>query len=123
MGIFQKITGAVGGSSSDVNLDELMTAAESTAVEETPTTKADSYVVPMTLQHESDIQAAQQQLAGKNIVLLNVSSLSRNPQKLKAAVDKLHEYVSSINGDIARLDDDKILLTPAAVKIVKKRRH
>jgi len=122
MGIFQKITGAMGSASKEINVDEFMTAAESKQTDDVMHAKADAYVKPIKLERDSDMQRVEEELKNKNIVLLNVSVLSRNPDKLKMAIAKLRSFTMGLNGDIARIDDDKILLTPGAVKIVKKRK-
>jgi hypothetical protein len=48
--------------------------------------------------------------------------MKRNTAKLKMIVDNIKAHVHKINGDIARIDEDKILLTPTKVKIVKTRK-
>jgi len=84
---------------------------------------ADYYVKPIALQSESDVKAVQEELKQRNHVLLNFSPIQRNPAKLKATIMELKAFVNSINGDIARIDEDKILLTPHNVKIVKKKKY
>jgi SepF-like predicted cell division protein (DUF552 family) len=120
VGIFQGFGKAL-GSAKEFDVDELMTAAESEQVA-VMQEKADRYVMPFSLQNESDVKAVEQELGKNNIVLLNISVYARNPAKLKTAVDELKHFVSSVNGDMARIDGDKILLTPQKVKIVKKRK-
>ena len=63
-----------------------------------------------------------EELKSRNIILLNVSPMSKQPNKLKQTIDNIKMYVTKINGDIARIDNDKILLTPSKVKIVKSRK-
>jgi len=48
--------------------------------------------------------------------------MSRNTSKLKQIIGELKGYVAKTNGDIARIDNEKILLTPSKVKIVKHRK-
>ncbi len=124
MGILSDISKSLGSSSpsSGVDVDAFMTAAESKQVEasalESP---ADAYVKPIALQNDSDIKLVEEELAHKNIVLLSITPYARNPTRLKEAVTQLRAAASKINGDIARIEDDKILITPANVKIVKTR--
>jgi len=122
MSIFQRISKSM-GSGEELDLDSIMSAAEKPlSAQEAAPVRADAYVKSLALQSDNDLRTVQEELGGKNMVLLNISALSRNPAKLKLAVTKLTDYVRSINGDIARIDEDKILLTPANVKIVKKRK-
>lgn len=109
------------GFTKDINVEEFMTAAEAEEVD-IMHQSADFYVKPIALQNDSDVKAVQEELNQKNIVLLNFSPIMRNPTKLKAVVGELKSFTNGINGDIARIDEDKILLTPSNVKIVKKRK-
>ena len=121
MGIFQGL-GKAFGVTKELNVDDFMTAAEAEHVD-VMHVEASAYVKPITLQMDSDIKLVEQELSSKNIVLLNISAYARNPTKLKAAVAQLRHFVGTIGGDIARIDEDKIMLTPAKVKIVKKIKH
>ncbi|MBI5224270.1 cell division protein SepF [Candidatus Micrarchaeota archaeon] len=119
MGIFSSLSKAL-GFTKDINVEEFMSAAEAEDVD-VMHKSADYYVKPIALQNEGDVAAVKDELNNKNHVLLNFSPIMRNPAKLKQVVGELKSFVGSINGDIARIDEDKILLTPANVKIVKKR--
>lgn len=121
MGIFQGL-GKAFGVTKEVNIDDFMTAAEAEHVD-VMHEEASAYVKPITLQMDSDIKLVENELNSKNIVLLNISAYARNPSKLKTAVAQLRQFTHSIGGDIARIDEDKIMLTPAKVKIVKKIKH
>ncbi len=118
MGIFQGLGKAL-GVTKELNVDEFMTAAEAEQVD-VMHVDADSYVKPITLQSDSDLKLVEEELSRKNIVLLNISAYARNPAKLKTAVAALRQFTGTNGGDIARIDEDKILLTPSKVKIVKK---
>jgi SepF-like predicted cell division protein (DUF552 family) len=55
------------------------------------------------------------------MVLLNIEPLyKKNTIKLRQAVSEIKGTIHDINGDIARLSDTKVLVTPANVKIAKK---
>ena len=83
---------------------------------------ADFYVKPISLESESDVSVVIDELKQKNLILLNVSAMKRNTAKLKMIVDNIKAHIHKINGDIARIDENKILLTPTKVKIVKTRK-
>ncbi|MFH1442778.1 MAG: cell division protein SepF [Candidatus Micrarchaeota archaeon] len=119
MGIFSSLSKAM-GFTKDINVEEFMTAAEAEDVD-VMHKAADYYVKPIALQNEGDVIVVKEELTNRNHVLLNFSPIMRNPAKLKQVVGDLRAFVHSINGDIARIDEDKILLTPHNVKIVKKR--
>lgn len=119
MGFFQKLGKSL-GLSKELNIEEFMSAAEAEEVD-VMHKAADFYVKPISLQSEADISIVEEELKQKNLVLLNITPIARNPPRLKSAISKLREFVAEINGDIARIDEDKILLTPHNVKIVKRR--
>ncbi len=118
MGIFQGL-GKAFGATKELDVDEFMTAAEAEHVD-VMHEETSAYVKPITLQVDGDIKLVEEELNKKNLVLLNITAYARNPAKLKTAVGQLRQFASAIGGDIARIDEDKILLTPANVKIVKK---
>ncbi len=120
MGVFGGLSKAL-GISREMDVEEFMSAAEAEDVDVLHKA-ADFYVKPISLQSEADLTIVEEELKNKNLVLLNIAPIARNPAKLKTAVGQLRSFTSQLNGDIARIDEDKILLTPHNVKIVKKRR-
>ncbi|MCL4389478.1 MAG: cell division protein SepF [Candidatus Marsarchaeota archaeon] len=120
MSIFNKLGSALGGSK-ELDVEEYMNSAEMENVD-VMNEPADFYVKPVALHDENDLSLIEAELQRKNIILLNISEMAKRPNTLKGMVDKLREYVTKTNGDIARLDETKILLTPAKVKIIKSKR-
>jgi len=82
---------------------------------------ADFYVKPVALESEADVRVIQDELKQKNIILLNITPMMRNKNKLTALINELKVFVTKIGGDVARIDNEKLLLTPSKVKIVKKK--
>lgn len=80
---------------------------------------ADFYVKRLDLRNEGDADMVMKELGSKNIIILNVMPLSKQPNRLKGIIAKLKSYSSKTNGDIALLTNDMIILTPGNVKIVK----
>ena len=119
MGILQNLSKAL-GLNKDMDVEEYMDTMELENVDllHEP---ADFYVKPVALESDADIKVIQDELKQKNIILLNITPMMRNQNKLKNLVNELKIFVVKINGDIARIDNEKLLLTPAKVKIVKKR--
>lgn len=120
MGMFEKISKGL-GLNKDINIEEYMNTIEMENVDALHE-PADFYVKPIALESEADVSVIMDELKAKNIVLLNVTPLSKQPNKLKGIIDSIKGFTTKINGDIARIDNDKILLTPSKVKIVKSRR-
>ena len=90
--------------------------------EETMVEDADAYVKPVTLSTDEDSRMVTEELRKGNIVLLNIADMSkRNTIKLREMVNGIKDVVEEINGDIARISTERILVTPAKVKIIKRK--
>jgi len=117
MGLFDKIFGKE--KSEAPNLEELMN--EQGDVVNPP---ADFYVKRIDLRNEGDSDLVIKELAEKNIIILNVMPLSKQPNRLKAIIAKLKNNAAKQNGDISLISKESglIILTPANVKIVKTKK-
>lgn len=83
---------------------------------------ADAYVKPISLLAEKDVEVVSEEIKKGNIVLLNIGDLAkRNVLKLRDLVNSVKDEASKIDGDIARISADRVLVTPSKVKIIKKR--
>jgi uncharacterized protein len=120
MGLFNKLGGVL-GTSKDMDVEEYMNSEEMENVD-VMNEPADFYVKPFKLTSEADVAVIQSELQKRNIILLNVSEMNKRPQTLKGIVDTLKQYSDKTNGDIAKLDDEKILLVPSKVKIIKSKK-
>lgn len=120
MSIFDKLGKSL-GVSKELDVEEYMNSAELENVD-VMNEPADFYVKPVALQQESDLSLIEAELKKRNIILLNISVMAKRPNTLKGMVDRLKVYVKKTNGDIARIDEEKILLTPSKVKIIKSRK-
>lgn len=102
----------------DEFLDTLGVENEDLLVEE-----ADMWVKSYILESGEDVSAIGDDLDRGNIIILNVEPLyKRNQVKLKQVVSRIKEHSQSIDGDIARLSEYKILLTPRSVKVAKTKK-
>jgi SepF-like predicted cell division protein (DUF552 family) len=82
---------------------------------------ADMWIKPHVLEDVLDVEKVTDELKKGNIVILNIDPLyKKNTIKLRQAVSEIKGTVHNINGDIARLSEQKVLITPANVKIAKK---
>jgi SepF-like predicted cell division protein (DUF552 family) len=65
-----------------------------------------------------DIPKIQEDVAHRVIVILMVTPLAqKNIEELKGAVEQLYEFSTSIGGDMARLGEERIVITPPGVRI------
>ena len=84
---------------------------------------ADAFVKPLSLVGDEDVELIVKEAKDGNIVLLNIADLSkRNAMKLKQLIGSVRDSVLEMNGDIARISEDRGLITPSNVKIIKARR-
>ena len=76
------------------------------------------YLKAIPLKKFEDIELIKIELKAGNIVISNISPLAReNIDDLKEAIVSLSEYVVQLEGDIARLGEERVVLTPKNVKI------
>lgn len=121
MSIFEKIGKSMGVPSKEMDVEEYMNAAEMTDVD-VMHEPADHYIKPIALQQQTDVELIKKELAAQNIVLLNISEMAKRPNTLKGIIDELKVYADRQGGDIARIDEDKVLITPAKIKIIKTKK-
>ena len=66
----------------------------------------------------NDIDLIKSEVDEGNIVILKITPLAKKDiDDLKETVNKLKDYILRIGGDIARLGEERIILTPAKIKI------
>ncbi|MBI5553387.1 MAG: cell division protein SepF [Candidatus Diapherotrites archaeon] len=83
---------------------------------------AEALVKPITLMEEEDAKVIAEEIRKGNIILANIVDLSkRNVSKLRELIGKIKVLVDEVDGDIARVSQERILITPAKIKIVKRR--
>ncbi len=122
MGVFDKLSQAFGVSGSkELNIEDYMKSAEMEDVDMMHE-PADMYVKPVSIVSEDEVKLIQDELDKKNILLLNIEELSKRPKTQANVIAQLKAYVMKINGDIAQIDDMRIMLTPAKVKIIKRKK-
>ncbi len=84
--------------------------------------EAKMYVKSIQLATEKDVDRVISELQKGNIILLNVSPMaSRNVALVKSSVNRIKEWVIENGGDIARITEYHIIVTPPGVKILKRR--
>ena len=121
MGLFDKLGKSL-GTSKELDVEEYMNSEEMEDVD-VLNEPADFYIKPVALKEEADIALIEAELDKKNIILLDISEMSKRPNTLKSSIGTLREYITKINGDIAQIDDNKVILTPQKVKIIKSRKQ
>lgn len=83
---------------------------------------ADAYVKPVTLRGSEDVKGVEHELKEGNLILLNIEDAQKkNPRGVRDMVLAIKDIVGQIDGDIAGISNGRLLITPARVKIVKRR--
>ncbi len=120
MGVFDKL-GTVFGVSKEMDIEDYMGSEEMEDVDVLHE-PADMYVKPVEISSESDVKLIEEELQKKNIILLKVDELNKRPTTRNNILSRLKTYVTKTNGDMAQIDETRILLTPTKVKIIKRRK-
>jgi len=92
---------------------------EAVREEEKPTV---IYVKAIPLKEYSDIDEIKSELNSGNVLIVKITPLAmKNIEEVKDVIDELKKYVESVNGDIARLGEERIVVTPSPIKIWRKK--
>ncbi len=120
MGVLQKLSGLL-GLGKEMNIEEYIDTDELENVDVLHEA-ADRYVKPIALEGEGDVSVVQNELSKGNIILLNFSPIMKQQTRLRNIINDLRGYSTKINGDVARIGNETLILTPEGIKIVKKRK-
>ncbi len=104
----------------NVNLDEFLNTLDQ--VEEETYENADALVKPLDLNTDVDAEAIIREVKQGNLVLANIADLNkRNKAKLKELLGRIKTEIKAMDGDMAGISAERILVTPSKVKIIKKK--
>ncbi len=82
--------------------------------------KQETYVKAITIRDPSDIHTIKEDVKKGMILILRVTPLAqKDVEKLRKVVEELYVIARDSNADIARLGDERIIVTPQGVKIWK----
>jgi SepF-like predicted cell division protein (DUF552 family) len=80
--------------------------------------KPQIYLKALPLRDREEVEDIKKDISSNFIVILRITPLAqKNVEELKKAVEELYNYTISIGGDIARLGDERVVITPPGVKI------
>jgi SepF-like predicted cell division protein (DUF552 family) len=80
--------------------------------------KAPVYLKAITLRDQSDIAVVKEDIKKHMILIIRVTPLAQKDlEQLRKVVEDLYSYTQSAGGDIARLGEERIVITPPGVKI------
>ena len=94
--------------------------AAETIVQANPPSKV--YLKALPLRALEDVDIVKREVKLGNILILKVSPLAKKSiDDVKQAVSELVEFTQTIGGDIARLGDERVVITPAPIKIWREK--
>lgn len=82
------------------------------------------YLKALPIRQLSDIDAVKMEVNAGNIVVAKITPLAKKSlEDTERAVDELCVFVREIGGEIARLGDERLVITPPSIKIWKEKEN
>jgi len=82
------------------------------------------YVKAYPLRDPADVPRIKAEIIEGNILIVKITPIAkRSVEETKSAISELVEFVKSIQGDIARLGEERIVMTPPTVKVWRGREN
>lgn len=79
------------------------------------------FVKALPLQELDDVDTIKDEIQIGNILIVRITPLARKSvDETKLAITELTDHVKSIGGDIARLGEERIVITPPGVRIWRR---
>ncbi len=80
------------------------------------------YLKALPLRALQDVEMIKQEVKSGNILILKVSPLAKKSiDDVKQAVSELLEFTQIVGGDIARLGEERVVITPSFIKIWREK--
>jgi SepF-like predicted cell division protein (DUF552 family) len=93
-----------------------------TAPAENNDTTPKTYLKAMPLRDLADLEAIKTEVKNGNILILRITPLaSKSIEDVKQAVNNLYEFAELINGDIARLGEERVVICPPKIRIWREK--
>ena len=95
-----------------------ITQGETISVTKNPIT----YIKAVPLKNPDELTKLKDEIKNGNILIVKITPLAmKSIEQVKGAIDELKTYCESMGGDIARLGEERIVLTPQHIKIWRKK--
>src|SRR5881628_1992065 len=79
------------------------------------------YVKALPLQELDDVEKIKLEVRAGSILIVRITPLARRSvDETKLAITELTDHVKTIGGDIARLGEERIVITPPGVRIWRR---
>jgi SepF-like predicted cell division protein (DUF552 family) len=94
--------------------------AVETSITPSPTSKI--YLKALPLHSLDDLEKIKNEVKSGNILIVRVGPLAeKSIDDVKRAINELSEFVKTMGGDIARLGEERIVLTPPNIQIWREK--
>jgi len=81
------------------------------------------YLKALPLRALEDVKTIKDEVESGNILILRITPLAKKSvEDVKQAVNELCEFVEHVGGDIARLGEERVVVTPSSVRIWREKR-
>ena len=78
------------------------------------------YLKAITLRELGDVYSLKKDIKNKIILIVRITPLAqKDVEGLRKAVEELYSFTKDFDGDMVRLGDERIIVTPPNVKIWK----
>jgi SepF-like predicted cell division protein (DUF552 family) len=82
------------------------------------------YVKAYPLRDPTDVPRIKAEIIEGNVLIVKIAPIAkRSVEETKSAISELVDFVKSIQGDIARLGEERIVMTPPTVKVWRGREN
>jgi SepF-like predicted cell division protein (DUF552 family) len=83
---------------------------------------AETYLKAMPLRDLSDLENVKNEVKSGNIIILRITPLAtKSIDDVKQAVNELSKFAESIEGDIARLGEERVVICPQNIRIWREK--
>jgi len=80
------------------------------------------YVRAMPLSHLKDLDLIEHVLSSGNVLIIKITPIAkRSVEETKIAINQLTDFARRQGGDIARLGEERVVLTPPGIKIWREK--
>jgi hypothetical protein len=87
-----------------------------------PEPETKTYLKAMPLRDLSDLETIKNEVQNGNIIILRITPLAnKSIEDVKQAVNELYAFAENINGDIARLGEERIVVCPPKIRIWREK--
>ena len=80
------------------------------------------YLKALPLRDLEDVDVIKREIKSGNVLIIRVTPLAKKSiEDVKRAVSELCEFTQLVEGDIARLGEERVVVTPSFIRIWRKR--